>query len=601
MNSQHHNPTILPQLSFEMDTTDNQRLYTATELNSWGDYYTSSANAGTLLGPADSRERSSDNNAPQYRPWESVDGGPLPPGTPKEVLLRTGFSGVMGNSQPPPDLQQPVSKLPSFQSQFNAFQDAGMTPEPSLTTLTPVPVSPNSSTSPSGLSAPHLTPLSTAPVSTLTQITQLGTGSMTPAFHTIARGYPLVPAPVQAREVPAINQQYLDERHIQLYQPVFQQTGLVTVLKNEPAHFDLKLRQQENGYSSPHLITSVGPASSGDNRKKERRKARASSLESATSSHQSDDQVSSNVENETHSGQVAAVSSTASFKSPLHHGGLSTGNGTNGQGNGMGRMMDTDDLGPDKQVKKKRKRCGECVGCQRKDNCGDCAPCRNDKSHQICKQRRCEKLTEKKLVYGPDGNLIRQESRRGRGKGRGTGSYRGRKAALSHGLNTPLPTSLSTPPPPLSSTVSPAPASNSPAPPTTMKHDNSAVQQQQQQQQHQQQHNLQQQMQQQLQQQIQQQHHIDNQQQQQQQTLQQQQMPTPMAFYPTPTWGMPQPPDQAQAWQNQFIQQLPTQDYHQTAYTATPLYQTNGYVQNVAFETPSFYSAAQVCSRDMTN
>ncbi|GBP10318.1 DNA N6-methyl adenine demethylase [Eumeta japonica] len=48
------------------------------------------------------------------------------------------------------------------------------------------------------------------------------------------------------------------------------------------------------------------------------------------------------------------------------------------------------------QTKKKRKRCGECIGCQRKDNCGDCAPCRNDKSHQICKQRRCEKLTEKK-------------------------------------------------------------------------------------------------------------------------------------------------------------------------------------------------------------
>lgn len=94
----------------------------------------------------------------------------------------------------------------------------------------------------------------------------------------------------------------------------------------------------------------MGPASSGDNRKKERRKARASSLESATSSHQSDDQVSSNVENETHSGQVAAVSSTASFKSPLHHGGLSSANGTNGQGNGMGRMMDTDDMGPDKQV-----------------------------------------------------------------------------------------------------------------------------------------------------------------------------------------------------------------------------------------------------------
>lgn len=51
----------------------------------------------------------------------------------------------------------------------------------------------------------------------------------------------------------------------------------------------------------------------------------------------------------------------------------------------------------EKQTKKKRKRCGECIGCQRKDNCGDCAPCRNDKSHQICKMRRCEKLTEKKV------------------------------------------------------------------------------------------------------------------------------------------------------------------------------------------------------------
>lgn len=52
--------------------------------------------------------------------------------------------------------------------------------------------------------------------------------------------------------------------------------------------------------------------------------------------------------------------------------------------------------GNGKGTKKKRKRCGECIGCQRKDNCGDCAPCRNDKSHQICKVRRCEKLTEKK-------------------------------------------------------------------------------------------------------------------------------------------------------------------------------------------------------------
>lgn len=60
---------------------------------------------------------------------------------------------------------------------------------------------------------------------------------------------------------------------------------------------------------------------------------------------------------------------------------------------GDGMITDTGE----KQTKKKRKRCGECIGCQRKDNCGDCAPCRNDKSHQICKMRRCEKLTEKKV------------------------------------------------------------------------------------------------------------------------------------------------------------------------------------------------------------
>ncbi|CAD7004779.1 unnamed protein product [Ceratitis capitata] len=80
-------------------------------------------------------------------------------------------------------------------------------------------------------------------------------------------------------------------------------------------------------------------------------------------------------------GQVDAVSSTANFKSPLSALGMGDSNDTNG----------------DKQSKKKRKRCGECIGCQRKDNCGECAPCRNDKSHQICKQRRCEKLTEKKM------------------------------------------------------------------------------------------------------------------------------------------------------------------------------------------------------------
>jgi hypothetical protein len=60
------------------------------------------------------------------------------------------------------------------------------------------------------------------------------------------------------------------------------------------------------------------------------------------------------------------------------------------------KYLNAFDLFQEKGSKKKRKRCGECNGCQRKDNCGDCAPCRNDKSHQICKIRRCERLTEKK-------------------------------------------------------------------------------------------------------------------------------------------------------------------------------------------------------------
>ena len=107
-------------------------------------------------------------------------------------------------------------------------------------------------------------------------------------------------------------------------------------------------------------------------------------------------------------GQVAAISSTdptpdtisglaEAFKPPADlgsgshgsPGGLSLG----GHGGHGGHQADTQE----KPTKKKRKRCGECPGCQRKDNCGDCAPCRNEKSHQICKVRRCDRLTEKKV------------------------------------------------------------------------------------------------------------------------------------------------------------------------------------------------------------
>uniref|UniRef100_A0A4W3GXE8 CXXC-type domain-containing protein n=1 Tax=Callorhinchus milii TaxID=7868 RepID=A0A4W3GXE8_CALMI len=46
--------------------------------------------------------------------------------------------------------------------------------------------------------------------------------------------------------------------------------------------------------------------------------------------------------------------------------------------------------------KKKRRRCGECVPCTRRENCGKCSNCRNRKTgHQICKQRKCEVLKTK--------------------------------------------------------------------------------------------------------------------------------------------------------------------------------------------------------------
>lgn len=50
----------------------------------------------------------------------------------------------------------------------------------------------------------------------------------------------------------------------------------------------------------------------------------------------------------------------------------------------------------EKVTRKKRKRCGECPGCQTKANCGMCGPCKSVRSHQICKMRKCEQLKTKK-------------------------------------------------------------------------------------------------------------------------------------------------------------------------------------------------------------
>ncbi|XP_074027219.1 ten-Eleven Translocation (TET) family protein isoform X2 [Leptinotarsa decemlineata] len=386
------------------------RLFSDTRLldiSNW-DYYTEAR----LLDRGDN-SLSIITSQPQYRPWESK---PIDASTSSYAATTPVNTFADAFAQ-----QNGASKLPSFQSQFQSFNEPVTTSETTLTTLTNLtPVSPNPA------SPQSLTPLNSN-------------------FHTLSavnvnpRSYPLVPAPIQAREIPSIQQQFLDERHIQLYShppanitlnnalhPTFlnSQNGaiiqnnqlissptVVTVIKSEP---DLKLttlHQDQIKIQNLHptqfqnpmtqIQNSDGAIYNGiekkingnmtsptrnDFRKKERRKIRTSSLESSLDS----DGASSNMEiGSENSGQVAAVSSTAGFKAHQMHVNSSVD-------------MDTDISGGsvDKQVKKKRKRCGECIGCQRKDNCGDCAPCRNDKSHQICKQRRCEKLTEKKSYRG---------------------------------------------------------------------------------------------------------------------------------------------------------------------------------------------------------
>ncbi|XP_047521405.1 DNA N6-methyl adenine demethylase isoform X2 [Pieris napi] len=550
-----------------------------------------------LLDPAwEYYERTGDTvsviaSQPQYRPWESM---PITVNA-KDAILRAGFSGPLEYQSV--TLQPIPNKLPSFQSQFQTFPETTVIPETGLPSVTPVPVtsSPTPSASPSHLTqlTQLTTPSSPAHLTTLAQVTPLSTTLTTlspvnaTTFHTLtavnARSYPIVPAPIQAREL-APAQTYIDDRHIQLYQPniatinafptqngilhqngaLLQQNGsiihniqsptVVHVLKNEP--FDVKALQDkytpnglhhsnfqnpmliDNGYEKKNngFISASSPTRS-DFRKKERRKMRANSSESD----------GSNMEMAESSGQVAAVSSTAGFKSPMHGAPPMTSG-----------PMDLDDISSEKQTKKKRKRCGECIGCQRKDNCGDCAPCRNDKSHQICKQRRCEKLTEKKLILAPDGTLqtVKSESRRGRGRGRSSTtpvlqdikvfcpqSYRGRKPL---GGTVVAPVGLS--PGPAAQSPGPAPAAPSPAPATTpaMKQEHPS------------------------------------------------QPMAPMPFYagdpnrfPT-TWQT----DPSQGWQNQFIQQLPTQtgqttlDYqgNHTPYATSPHYQANTTytVQNVA-------------------
>ncbi|TDH12431.1 hypothetical protein EPR50_G00046300 [Perca flavescens] len=47
--------------------------------------------------------------------------------------------------------------------------------------------------------------------------------------------------------------------------------------------------------------------------------------------------------------------------------------------------------------KKKRKKCGDCTPCLRKENCRSCANCLNRKTgKQICKLRKCEQLKKRR-------------------------------------------------------------------------------------------------------------------------------------------------------------------------------------------------------------
>lgn len=252
---------------------------------------------------------------------------------------------------PPKDSKgfEPFSKLPSFQSQFHAYSETNLIPEPSLPQPVPVPVSP-SSASPGNGQLTQLTPIN----SLQTGLTALST----PSFHTLTavntRPYPIVPAPIQARDIPSINQQYLDERHIQLYQPIstFTPQNVVTVIKKEPmSHYqDLNGSQlqstptfesamMDNGYhntqqNTPAPTTTLkvekvmnSPVTRVDARKKERRKIRASSLESSAESESS----AMEIGDPSNPGQVDAVSSTANFKSPMSSIGMGEGHDVTGE------------------------------------------------------------------------------------------------------------------------------------------------------------------------------------------------------------------------------------------------------------------------------
>lgn len=71
--------------------------------------------------------------------------------------------------------------------------------------------------------------------------------------------YPIVPAPIQAREIPIIQQQYLDDRHHSLYQPITTYApppppqNVVTVLKNDSVNYELKNGLHHSSFQNPMI------------------------------------------------------------------------------------------------------------------------------------------------------------------------------------------------------------------------------------------------------------------------------------------------------------------------------------------------------------
>lgn len=303
------------------DTTDHSlpsfTTFTSDLDPSWDYYDRSSTDRNTIIS-ADIITSQANSN--YTRPWEMES---------KDAVK--GF--------------EPFPKLPSFQSQFHVYNDAPLVPEPSLPQPVPVPISPSTITSPLNGSLTQLTPIhSLAPLpphTTSSSFHTLTTVQATPPPRT----YPLVPAPIQARDIPTIQQQYLDERHIQLYQPITTfapaQNVVTVVQKNDlhngmhhhpthhqnafqpaPVHAPAPITMMEtngnvngmgfNGSSKGAKESVDSPMRSAENRKKERRKIRASSIESSA-----DSEGSAMDLGDLSSGQVSAVSSTANFKSPL--------------------------------------------------------------------------------------------------------------------------------------------------------------------------------------------------------------------------------------------------------------------------------------------